>query len=399
MNSIDINSTNFPVKEHSIYLNHCGVSPLYGGALQAMQRFQDLHARKGIYVFQEYPDVLDRLHMSAASLLDTNAANISFMKNTAEGLSLIAAGYPFEEGDEILSYIHEYPSNHYPWLLQKHRKVALRLLKDDPAHQSRRARSRHLVAGAWRFSDLFNMVTDRTRVIALSHVQFTSGFAADLKPLGEFCKARNIDLIIDAAQSLGSLPLSPEENNIAAIAASGWKWLLGPIGSGLLYTSPQLRQKLSITAAGADIVSQGDDYLNHSWQPWDDARRFEYSTVSVSQAVALLHCLEELFNPVGILNIREQLQQHRRHLLADLNADFFEPLEFAPENQSAINSFVLPDGLDPALFSKQAAQQGVICSSRGGYLRIAPHFYISADELSEAIGILNTVAASMTASI
>src|SRR5690606_1233177 len=98
--------------------------------------------------------------------------------------------------------------------------------------------------------DLEELTNSRTRVIALSHVQFTSGFAADLEYLGACCKERSMDLVIDAAQSLGSLPIFPDEMGIAAVAASGWKWLMGPVGSGLLYTSPAFRDRIATTMAG-----------------------------------------------------------------------------------------------------------------------------------------------------
>src|SRR6266540_1788758 len=109
------------------------------------------------------------------------------------------------------------------------------------------------------------LVTSPKGVVALSHVQFASGYCADVKALAEFCKARDIDLVLDVAQSLGSLPIYPEVLQAAALVSSGWKWLLGPVGSGLLYTSPRLRAKLELTMVGAEAMQQGVDYLDHAW--------------------------------------------------------------------------------------------------------------------------------------
>ena len=121
----------FPVKGEGVYLTHCGVAPMYGGAAEAMGRVSDLRVRHGCGVFAKVGDLVGRLHRSLGRMLGTDAGNVSFVKNTAEAMSLVAGGYPFEPGDEIISYVHEYPSNHYPWLLQERRGVVLKLLADE----------------------------------------------------------------------------------------------------------------------------------------------------------------------------------------------------------------------------------------------------------------------------
>jgi selenocysteine lyase/cysteine desulfurase len=144
-------------------------------------------------------------------------------------------------------------------------------------------------------------------VIAVSHVQFSSGYAADLKALGEFCRERGIDLIVDCAQSLGCLPVFPEECNIAALATSGWKWLMGPWASGLLYTRADLRRKLQPVMAGPGLMRQHLDYLDHRWNPHDDGRMFEYSTLSWDHAAGLNAVLTEVFQRFDIEAIRASL--------------------------------------------------------------------------------------------
>ena len=376
-----------------IYLNHCGIAPLYKGALKAGQTFAKAHSRLGIRVINEYGELLDKLHKAVGAFLETEKQNISFIHNTAEGLSLLAEGFPFQKGDEIISYVHEYPSNHYPWLLQERRGARLLLLENKDMSKNKGAGGRPC---AFSIEDLEKKITKRTRIIALSHVQFTSGFACELERLGQICKERGIHLCIDAAQSMGALPLFPEKWNIDAVAASGWKWLLGPIGSGLLYTSPKLREKLGFSMAGADLMEQGEDYLNHSWKPYLDGRRFEYSTASYEFAAQLLSCFHELFNVQGIEKIWARIRELQKLFLSQLEPSLYDYLEFAPQNKGPILALIPrlkeKGSEDLSAFIEGALAKGLLLSSRGGYLRLGIHFYNTPKELRKAAKILNHVA-------
>ncbi len=225
--------SHFPIKQNVNFLAYCSVSPMNVPAAERAKKFIDRQVAIGRGMLFEYvgdDHVANRFHRNFGQLLKTSPDNITMTTNTSEALCTIANGYPFEPGDQIISYINEYPANHYPWVIQaKRRGVDLILLSDVDAPQVP-----HNAAGpipdsfarAWSFEELESRVTDRTRMIALSHVQFTSGYAADLAKLGAFCKSKEIDLVIDAAQGLGCLPIYPDEMGISCVASSGWKLLM-----------------------------------------------------------------------------------------------------------------------------------------------------------------------------
>ncbi|MCS7204314.1 MAG: aminotransferase class V-fold PLP-dependent enzyme [Leptospiraceae bacterium] len=374
----------FPFKNKYIYLNFCGVSPLYEPARRKKQEFENLQSQLGALVFLEYPNVLKQFHESVAKLLKTSEKNISFVKNTAEGLSLIANGYPFEsDKDEILSFVFEYPSNHYPWKLQERKQKAK--FKIIPNTKSVLLNPEEVPDGfvyGFSMQDIEKIVTKHTKIIAISHVQFTSGFAANLKELGDFCKTHNIDLIVDAAQSLGVIPLYPEEWNISAIAASGWKWLLGPLGSGILYTSEKFRNKIELMNVGAEVMIQGQDYLNHTWQPHTDGRKFEYSTISYSDVIALTECIEGLilpYSPEKIFSHIQKLHQIFKEIIKK-NKHILIP-EFPFENRSGILSAIVKN---PQEVAQILRKHSLVCTVRGNYLRIAPHIMITEEEIQKA---------------
>jgi selenocysteine lyase/cysteine desulfurase len=363
----------FPIKERYAFLSHCGIAPYYSGGLRKEREIAEEQCRTGALVFAKYDATLDGLRDAAGQLLKTSPDNLAFVKNTTEGIGLLAAGYPFEPGDQVVSYVHEYPANHYPWKLQERRGAELVLLPDCGNSK---------LPVAWSMRDLEERVTKKTRVVALSHVQFASGHVADLKPLAEFCSARGIDLVIDAAQSLGSLPIYPDELKLAAVVSSGWKWLMGPIGCGLLYTSPVFRAKLQPVIVGAETMKQEPDYLDHSWNPFDSAKRFEYSTSPIALAAGLECCIREIPLRYGVEAIRDEIFRLQGVFLSALDVARFRPAFAQHEQRSSILSLIVPG--DPNALRRALLKQNVITTERGGYLRIAPHFYNTDEEMLRA---------------
>jgi selenocysteine lyase/cysteine desulfurase len=377
----------FPVKNQFVFLSHCGIAPLYVKAMRKEHEIAEAQNRTGSLVYARYDAILDGLRQAAAELLRTSPHNLAFVKNTSEGIGLIANGYRFQKGDQVISYVHEYPANHYPWKLQEQRGVELVLLPDRDISGIGNQEADVMRPIAWTVRDLQECVSPRTRIIALSHIQFASGHAADVKLLGQLCKDHNIDLVLDVAQSLGCLPVYPEEYGIAALVSSGWKWLMGPIGTGLLYTSESFRQKLAPVMVGAEMMQQGTDYLNHQWNPHSSAKSFEYSTSPIGLAAALECCLRELPLRYTVEAIAAEIFRLQDVFLDSLDQDRARPL-FTPQQQrSSILSLVVPG--DANAVRRALQKENVICTERGGYLRFAPHFYNTDDEVVRAARLVN----------
>ena len=377
----------FPSKAHSNFLSHCAVSPLYGGAAAAATVFHQEMVAGGVSSLSGFLDVVPRYREGLATMMKTTPENISFAHSTAESMCQIANGYPFEPGDQIISYVNEYPSNHYPWLMQERRGAELLLLPD--VGRATGFDSSPKPSG-WQMDDLERLCTSRTRVVALSHVQFTSGYAADLIELGRFCRERDIDVVIDAAQSLGCLPVYPEEYGIAAVASSGWKWMMGPKGAAVLYSSSALREKLQPTMAGPGMMQQTFDYLDHSWNPFHDGRLFEYSTIPWDHVAALGVIAEDIFSRYPMEDISNEVFRLQDLFLDGLDQDFYRVQHFDEKHRSGIISIVPKRG-DAVKLAKILTQKKVIVTERGGYLRVAPHFYLDDEQIVDARVVFNRV--------
>jgi cysteine desulfurase / selenocysteine lyase len=385
MDTFDKSVAAFPGRDRQVFLMTCGASLLPAVALERMVAGAHDQAESGGLVFGSYEETLARFHRTAARLLGTDAADVSFQRNTTEGLSLIAAGYPFRPGDEVISYVHEYPANHYPWRNLTRRGVSLVELPNVPYPGDSGADDRPY---AFSLEDLEQRITARTRVVALSSVQFTSGFAVAVEPLAEICRDHGIDLVLDAAQSLGAVPLRPHEHGIAAVAAPGWKWLLGPIGSGVMYTSPELRDKLEHVAVGAETMMQGVDYLDHAWAPHTSAKRFEYATASPALVAALEASIAGIHLRYGVEAIRAEILRLQDVLIEALDPALFIAPQRAAENRSGILG-VVPRRRTPEDLVQGLLGRGFVTSSRGGYVRVAAHFFITDEEIARLARVMN----------
>ena len=195
--------------------------------------------------------------------------------------------------------------------------------------------------------------------------------------------------MLDIAQTLGCLPVYPEELHVAAAVSSGWKWLMGPIGTGLLYTSASFRKRLDLVMVGAEVMQQGTDYLDHGWKPHASSKCFEYSTSPISLAAALECCVRELPLHYTVEAIAAEIFRLQDVFLSVLDRKRVRPL-FAPtERRSSIVSLVAPE--DANKLRRALLKENVICTERGGYLRIAPHFCNTDDEVERAARLLNAM--------
>jgi selenocysteine lyase/cysteine desulfurase len=176
-------------------------------------------------------------------------------------MNVVAQGFPWKDGDCVLGLDLEYPANVYPWWNLETKGV--RHLRLKPTHSGE------------DLSALKNGVDNRVRMVAVSAVDWCSGYVLDLPELGEFCRQRGVDLVVDVAQAMGIIPLNPEASGVGAMAASAWKWLMGPIGVGVFYCHPSLMEKLELVFVGTDTVVESRNYLDYRFEPKPDASRFD----------------------------------------------------------------------------------------------------------------------------
>ena len=183
----------FPVTKNLVYLNHAAVGPLSTPAYAALERQARDQRDFGALHWRDWYAEYELLRAAAGRLINAEANEIAILKNTSEGLSFVAEGYPWQAGDNVITTDLEFPSNVIPWKAQQRRGVECRMV-----------RSRD---GAYGPADIEPLIDDRTRIVTVSSVAFHNGFAADLDAIGALCAARGVLFCVDAIQSLGALTI------------------------------------------------------------------------------------------------------------------------------------------------------------------------------------------------
>ena len=194
-----------PITRRWTYLDHAAVAPLSLPAREALGRYAVDQTENGITNSGRWSEEIERVRDCAARFIGASAEEVAFVKNTTEGLGLVAEGFAWRDGDNVVSVAGEFPSNVYPWMNLASRGVTLRRVSSP--------------AGLVAIDDLRAAVDDRTRMITVSYVGYADGFRNDLDALGELCREKGVLLCVDAIQGLGVLPLDVSKTPVDFLAA------------------------------------------------------------------------------------------------------------------------------------------------------------------------------------
>ena len=365
----------FPVTARYNYLNHAAVSAPPTPTINAIQRYLADVSENGSLNFKDWLATKERARRLLADLLGARPEQVAFMRNTSDGLSTVANGLKWRIGDNLVTFRNEFPSNIYPWLrLREAFGVEVRMCEER--------------AGRIDLEELIGLIDSRTRLISISHVQYASGFRADLQRLGQAARAHDALLVVDVIQSLGVLPLNVESELVDVAAGACHKWLLTPEGVGYLYLSDRARSRIEPTLVGWVSVPNPDDYNNFE-QGWN-AGTLAWETGT--GPTGLIHGLEEslkLLMQVGIKNIKDHLDGLTDQLCDRLQDSTYEVVSSRrAEEKSQTVCIRSRSGLTPMNLYSHLTKQNIITAPRGDRLRISPHLYNTLSEIDHLIEAL-----------
>ena len=367
----------FPITEHVTHFNHAGVSPVSRRVAAAVTAFINEATVIDAAAQRRWEVRTEAVRTSFARLVGTRPEEIAFVKNTSEGLSLIAAGVDWRAGDNVIAVDGEYPSNVYPWFGLRRWGVETRMVR--PVH------------GRVRVEDVRALMDARTRVVAVSFVDWNTGARTDLRPIGELCRRCGILFCVDGIQGVGAIPLDDEREHIDCLAVGGHKWLLAPEGCGCLFISQRVIGHISSVLHGWKSVRDADVYLPYHFDPRPDAAKFEPGSPSVLSTYALGAAVDLLLE-IGVDQIERRLYELTDRLAAGLRprgANLVSP--WGEGERSGILVFRLGD--DPQRLWAELTRRGFVVRVRSGGIRIAPHFYNNEDDIDRLLAALDELGA------
>jgi selenocysteine lyase/cysteine desulfurase len=359
----------FPVTEKLIYLNHAAVAPLVRPAAEAMKWLADDALENGSLHYSTWLDAYQGLRTAAARLVNASPEEIALVKNTSEGIATIAMGINWRPGDRIVAFTEEFPANQYPWQRLASKGVSIDWLSvTDPL-------------------DRIDEAARGAKLLAISFVQYVTGFRANLEAIGEICQRRGAMFFVDAIQGLGAFPLDVEAAHIDALAADGHKWMLGPEGCGVLYISRALQEKVEPVEFGWTNVATYNNYGARDMALRPDAGRYECGTLNTIGCFGLRASIEFLLG-VGIERIGAKVQSLGDRIDESVRGKGYQAAcERTPESGAGIVSFK-KGGVDSTAIVDKLRENGIIAAARAGWVRMSPHFYILPDEIDRAMAYL-----------
>ncbi|HUW83297.1 MAG TPA: aminotransferase class V-fold PLP-dependent enzyme [Phycisphaerae bacterium] len=366
-------SNEFPITRQYNFLDNAAVAPISRRAAQAMHAYVD-QAQESGPVDSEWYARADRVRQLAAQLLNASTEEVTFIKNTSEGLSFVANGLPWHQGDNVVTAAGEFPANIYPWMNLAPRGVQLKMV---PEHD-----------GCIPLEQLIEAIDSRTRLVTISAVQFASGFRTDLAALGHACRQKGVLLCVDAIQALGVLPIDVQAMQIDFLSADGHKWLCGPEGAGIFYCRRELLGQLHPSTPGWVCMVDAKDYGRYHFEFRPDARRFDSGSYNIAGILGLGGSLELLLE-LGVDRIARHVLDLTDRLAAGLTGKGYRVIsDRSPTHASGIVAFASGRHDHSQIRQWLHHQHRVIISCRRGRLRASPHVYNTPRQIDELIELL-----------
>ncbi|MGI2336699.1 MAG: aminotransferase class V-fold PLP-dependent enzyme [Dehalogenimonas sp.] len=375
----DLRQKEFPITAAKVFLAHAASSPLPFRVSEAMVDYVRRASTEGQWEYINH-QIEEETRDFAALLLGAEKDEIALVASTSAGLNIVAAGLPWQSGDNVIIADGDFPANVYPWLNLQALGVQVKFI---PRTED----------GSVTLKNIIPLVDQRTRLVSLSSVNYLTGFQIDVPGIGAYLKGRNILFCVDAIQSAGIFPT--DLKYVDFLAAGANKWLLGPLGTGILFVSKKNFDVLSPSWVGWKNVRSYNNYTAYDLCFVDSAKKYEPTPICISGMFGL-HSALKMILEVQVTEIAARLADVRHRLVSILKEKGFNVLNGGDEQRyTGITSFTSPK-IDIAGMRNQIDADGFVVSLRDGltcgkYIRVGPHFYNTDDEIQRFLDNLPTL--------
>ncbi|MHA2004594.1 MAG: aminotransferase class V-fold PLP-dependent enzyme [Candidatus Thorarchaeota archaeon] len=360
-------SKTWPTLVSMTYLNTASTGVPSQPVLDAMNHYLKMRT-DAIWRIANSTELYAQVKMNLSRLLGGDASQYAFMPSTSAGLGSFGNSIEYPEGSNIVLCDMEFPSNYIPWqMISRRQGVELRVVKSNEGYAPTDA-----------FADL---IDENTRVVAVSHVQFGTGFRSDLKELAKLVHSHNGFLAVDIIQSAGWEEIDLPSLEVDFAAGQPTKWIAGPIGAGYAYINKKIMSQLQPVIGGWYSVKDHRNFGFFEREPKEDASKFEGGSPAVVAYAGLNEALKILLS-LSSESRRFTAMDNASYLKKGLEEEDIPYYDFGERHNSPIISCVPKnvDTLEDVLYKEK-----IITSVRHGRLRVSPHFYNTYEEIDRLV--------------
>ncbi len=358
----------FPITKKYLYFDASSLSPYCTPVTEALRRFEEQRKSSGSVHWDEWYDGIEDCRSKIANLICANTSEVALLKNTSEGVNLVALLMEWKKGDNVVVTDVDFPANVYPFLNQRKKGVEVRFIEGEKGITPQQ------VADA---------IDGDTKLVSLSHVIYKSGYRLDLAEIGRICKENGTYLHVDATQSLGAMRVDVKSMNIDFLSAAGYKWMLSPLGSGLFYIREELLGD-ETPVLGWLSVKDPEAFDAKNYEISDSARRFELGNYDISAFLGMRAALE-LLEKVGKSKVEKRVLELSSMLLDGLKDLSIEVMsDFDKQNRSGIVC------LKNQVKEEDLLENKVVATVRD-YTRFATHIYNNGADVERLLKVLKKI--------
>ena len=354
----------FPALSNWTYLNTATFGQVPLAATTAVANHWARRAELACSDFLDWYTDADRLRASLGRLLHCSSDDIAFTPSAAHALATVIAGLDLEPGDSVVTLQDEFPNQLY----QSN-------LREVPWDQ------------------FYDSIDSSVRLVALSEVNYVTGFRPPLLEISQFLKKRGISLFVDGTQSCGALQFDPAKTPVDMYAVHAYKWMISPPGAGFFYISPEFRATLRPNIIGWRSHHDWRNVNNlHHGSPVFSPKAEKYEGGGLPNA--LLYAMEASVNLMLEVG-PERIEQRVLYLSASVRDRLRKLGAEADDTGSQIVSARFPDH-DLLHLIAALKHQRILVAARHGHVRISPHFYNNEQDLDQ---LVQAVAANLSTTL
>ncbi|MGE5399211.1 MAG: aminotransferase class V-fold PLP-dependent enzyme [Ignavibacteriales bacterium] len=363
------------LKSGRIYMNHAAISPLSTPIVKELDDYLYIRSETEIENYLEFQKVVIDTKNKLGEMINAKPDRLAFVDNTSNGLNILAQGLDLGTGDRIILNDIEFPSNIYPFLNLKTQGVEIDIIK---SHD-----------GIVSYEDIEAAVTGKTKLISISHVQFLSGYRADVEKIGEMCRSKGIVFCVDAIQSAGALEIDVEKMKIDFLASGTQKWMMGLQGLAFIFITQELQERVKPKYVGWTSVVDAWNLLDFNLTLRSSAERFQNGTVSAI-GIAALHGSLNFMRQFGHDKIAQAILDNTEYFMNSLSESGIQPVLRGVERKylSGIVSFRSEKAQE--IFGR-LLEMNITAAVREGIVRFSPHFYNTREEIDKVVSILKEI--------